>query len=144
MPLARVCSPICREGVGGDVGRAAADARLDQLDQGPGEETEIVVLAAPLGGGEGGLIVAEAVVEHRGRVLGRRRSLFPRPWRSRRGRRPRSARDAPASWPRQAASTIEVYPRGALPVAFVIAHSASSISAAAAANSPAWTCTPAR
>ena len=58
---------------------AASGGRLDQLDQGPAEETEVVVFGGALGGGERRLVAAETVVQHRGRVLGQcdRPSLTP-------------------------------------------------------------------
>jgi len=40
----------------------ASDTHLDQLDKGLGEETHVVMLARPLGGGEGDLIATETVV----------------------------------------------------------------------------------
>src|ERR1700749_838137 len=50
-------------------GLAAADGRLDQLRELPSEDAYVVVLAHQLGGGEGLVVVAEAVVQQGGRVL---------------------------------------------------------------------------
>ena len=131
------------EGVGGELRPAAASGCLDQLDERPGVEAQIVMLARPPGSGKGVLVAAEAVEEDRRCVLGQaERPSLAGGARALDGRRRISSR-AEAGCPRQATSTSDVYERGALPVAWVSA-SASSISAAAAANSPACTCTPAR
>ena len=64
---------------GGGLRLAAADGRLDQLDQRPAEQAQIVMLACPSGGGEGAVAAAETVVQHCRRVLGQgdRSSLAP-------------------------------------------------------------------
>ena len=79
MPLSAGSFGEPLERVGGELGLAASGGRLDQLDQRPREETQIVVLAGALRGGEGVFVAAEAVVQHRGRVLGQsdRPSLAP-------------------------------------------------------------------
>ena len=98
---------------------------------------------ARLGARQRLLVAAEAVVQQRGRPLDgapapcRRRCAPPR------AGRPRSARTPAASSPRHAASISDPYCSGAMPVACAIA-SASSISAAAAANCPAQMCSAAR
>ena len=89
VPLARVRSSSCRRARRGDLAGVAAGARLDQLDERPAEEPEILVLARALRGGE------RRPGSGRGRCTARRsrtrpdRSLVPRPWRSR-PRRPAS------------------------------------------------------
>src|SRR6185369_2631652 len=48
---------------------ATADGRLDQLGERPSQDAYVVVLARHLGGGEGLVVVAEAVVQQGGGVL---------------------------------------------------------------------------
>src|SRR4029077_18203370 len=57
------------QSVGCARGLAAADGRLDQLGELPSEDAYVVVLAHQLGGGEGLVVVAEAVVQQGGGVL---------------------------------------------------------------------------
>jgi hypothetical protein len=57
------------DGSGGDVGPGAAGGRLDQLDQRPGHEPQVVVLARRDGGGQSSLVLAETVVEEGPGVL---------------------------------------------------------------------------
>ncbi len=70
VPAARVRSSSGCSAAAADLAGTASGARLDQLDQCPAEEPQIVVLACLLGGGECSLVEAEAVVEHGGRVRG--------------------------------------------------------------------------
>ena len=70
MPLARVRSVSVSSASAAASGSPTAGGCLDQLGQRPAEETEILVLAGALGGRERGIIAAQAVVQHRGRVLG--------------------------------------------------------------------------
>src|SRR4051794_12268831 len=65
--------------VAGELRLVASRGGLDQFDQRPREETQVVVLTRTLRSGEGGLVAAETVVQHRSRVLGRsdRPSLAP-------------------------------------------------------------------
>ena len=122
VPAARVRSSSARSAAAATSCGTASGARLDQLDQRPAEETQIVVLAGPLGGGERGLVAAETVVQHGGRVAQPGRLPFPRLERSRLERWRRSASSASASRPRQATSTSEVYLSGAMPAASAIAQ----------------------
>ena len=52
------------------VGGAGPRARLDELDERPAEEPQILVLARAPGGGERDRVLPEPVVQHRRRVLG--------------------------------------------------------------------------
>src|SRR5689334_24936292 len=56
------------QSVGCAGGLAAADGRLDQLGERPSEDAYVVVLAYQLGGGQGLVVVAEAVVQQGGGV----------------------------------------------------------------------------
>jgi hypothetical protein len=57
------------EGVRGHLVLAAPDPRLDELGQRPAVEAEVVVLTGSPGGGEGLLVAADAVAQHRCRVI---------------------------------------------------------------------------
>ncbi len=67
------------EGGGGDVRPVAADGGLDQLDQRPGDESQVVVLTRRLGRGQCCLVLTETVVEQGAGVLapGQRSALTP-------------------------------------------------------------------
>ena len=69
VPLACVRSLRRSSAAAARVRRAAADACLDQLDEGPREEPDVVVLAASLGGRERLGVAAVRVVQQRGRPL---------------------------------------------------------------------------
>ena len=69
VPLARVRALRRSSAARARVRRAAADARLDQLDEGPREEPHIVVLAAALGGRERLGVAAVPVAQQGGRPL---------------------------------------------------------------------------
>ena len=77
---ARACSFVeLAQSVRCDLAGVASGARLDQLDERPAEEAEILVRACALRGGEGVLVAAKAVVQDGGRVVGQtdRSSLAP-------------------------------------------------------------------
>ena len=75
--------------VGRDVGPPLADGRLDQLDERPADEAQVVVLAAALAARRARPRSGRAVVQHRRRVARPCRAPVPRP--------ARGASPAPAS-----------------------------------------------
>ncbi len=104
VPRARVALRELPERVGGQVGPPGPGGGLDQLERPPGGEHQLLrLLAEPPGRGERVRIPAEAVVEHRGRIVAGADRPRPRRERSRPARWPRSAPCASASWPRQPA-----------------------------------------
>src|SRR6185503_15734653 len=58
------------EGPHGDLASIASSGRLDELDEGETKDPQVLVLGRPSRAGQGGLVSAKAVVQHRSQIGG--------------------------------------------------------------------------